>query len=42
MIIFAHHRIMMDSIDELLVKEKVTFMRIDGETPSEKRNKNVQ
>lgn len=33
MIIFAHHRVMLDSLEEFMTKEKVEFIRIDGSTP---------
>lgn len=38
MIVFGHHRVMLDSIQELLEKNNVNFMRIDGSTNPEKRN----
>ncbi|TRY72759.1 hypothetical protein TCAL_00987 [Tigriopus californicus] len=38
-ICFAHHQIMMDNIAEVLVKRKTRFIRIDGNTSSEARNK---
>lgn len=38
-ICFAHHQIMMDNIAEVLVKRKTRFIRIDGNTNSEARNK---
>ena len=31
-IVFAHHRVMLDSITEQLVDDNVTFIRIDGST----------
>lgn len=31
-IVFAHHRVMLDSITEQLVDSNVTFIRIDGST----------
>jgi len=31
-IVFAHHRVMLDSISEQLVNDNVTFIRIDGST----------
>jgi len=31
-IVFAHHRVMLDSITEQLVNDNVTFIRIDGST----------
>jgi len=33
-LIFAHHRIVMDKIDELLTSKSVEFIRIDGSTTS--------
>jgi len=33
-IVFAHHRVMLDSITEQLVDNNVTFIRIDGSTPA--------
>lgn len=42
MIIFAHHRHMMDGLSDLLTKAKISFMRIDGETPPEKRASHVK
>jgi len=31
-IVFAHHRVMLDSITEQLVDDNVSFIRIDGST----------
>jgi len=31
-IVFAHHRVMLDCITELLVNDNVAFIRIDGST----------
>lgn len=37
MIVFAHHQEMLDVICQSLIKKKVEYIRIDGKTPSEKR-----
>lgn len=37
-ICFAHHSVMMEAVAELLEKEKVDYVRIDGSTSSERRN----
>ena len=31
-IVFAHHRVMLDSITDQLVNNNITFIRIDGST----------
>jgi len=31
-IVFAHHRVMLDSITEQLVNDNIMFIRIDGST----------
>ena len=36
-IIFAYHRVMMDSLAEQLVDDDVKFIRIDGQTPMQDR-----
>ena len=36
-IVFAHHHVMMDGIQELLNDEKVKFIRIDGNTCQQER-----
>ena len=41
-IVFAHHRIVIDGICAMLTKEKVGHMRIDGQTPPVKRAQLVE
>ncbi|KAL2653918.1 hypothetical protein R1flu_022046 [Riccia fluitans] len=36
-LVFAHHQVMLDGIQELLQKKKVKFIRIDGKTPAASR-----
>ncbi|KAH9322232.1 hypothetical protein KI387_016871, partial [Taxus chinensis] len=36
-LIFAHHLSMLDAIEHYLIKKKVTFIRIDGSTPTSSR-----
>ncbi|XP_054744005.1 SWI/SNF-related matrix-associated actin-dependent regulator of chromatin subfamily A-like protein 1 [Anastrepha obliqua] len=40
-IVFAHHRVMMDSITDCLNKLNVNFIRIDGSTKNEARAENI-
>ncbi len=39
--IFAHHKIVLDSIEEFVKKKKVDYMRIDGHVVNEKRHECV-
>jgi hypothetical protein len=41
-LIFAHHKVVMDSIDDLLHEEGVQFVRIDGSTSMASRTKLVE
>jgi superfamily II DNA or RNA helicase len=41
-ILFAHHRIVLDSIEEFLQKKHVMFIRIDGDTDIQRRFKLVE
>ncbi|XP_055386606.1 SWI/SNF-related matrix-associated actin-dependent regulator of chromatin subfamily A-like protein 1 [Condylostylus longicornis] len=41
-IVFAHHKIMMNSISDFLLSKKVNFIRIDGTTKPEVRDENVR
>ena len=41
LVVFAHHRKVLDTVEALLRKENVSFVRIDGETPGEVRQQNV-
>ncbi|KAK2196288.1 bifunctional Helicase [Babesia duncani] len=41
-IVFAHHQLVLDSIQETLQTKGTNHIRIDGSTPLDKRNKNVQ
>lgn len=41
-IVFAHHKEMMDAIEEFCVVKEYKYMRIDGTTITTKRNKNVE
>lgn len=41
-IVFAHHKVMMEAISDLLDKQKVKYIRIDGSTRSDMRNEMVE
>ena len=41
-LIFAHHKIMLDSIEEEVQKLKIDYIRIDGKVKLEKRNEYVK
>jgi SNF2 family DNA or RNA helicase len=41
-IVFAHHRIMLDTIEDACKATKKTYMRIDGDTPQKKRASMVE
>ncbi|KAL0484975.1 hypothetical protein AKO1_003787 [Acrasis kona] len=41
-LIFAHHRDVMDGLEECMKKNKVEYIRIDGHTPPKKRDEFVQ
>ncbi len=38
---FAHHKIMLDGLEESLVKKKVKYMRIDGSVKPKHRHERV-
>ncbi|XP_037052396.1 SWI/SNF-related matrix-associated actin-dependent regulator of chromatin subfamily A-like protein 1 [Bradysia coprophila] len=40
-IVFAYHKVMLDAISDCLTKQKVDFIRIDGTTKSDLRNKYI-
>jgi len=41
-LVMAHHKIMLDDVQELLTKKKVAFMRIDGSVDAKKRAAHVK
>ncbi|KAL3685839.1 hypothetical protein R1sor_003861 [Riccia sorocarpa] len=41
-LVFAHHQVMLDGIQEFLQKKKVKFIRIDGKTPAASRQELVK
>jgi SWI/SNF-related matrix-associated actin-dependent regulator of chromatin subfamily A-like protein 1 len=40
-LIFAHHRDVLNAIEEEVIKQKVKYVRIDGDVPTEKRHIHV-
>jgi len=40
-LMFAHHKIILDGLEESLIKKKVKYMRIDGSVPGKKRFERV-
>lgn len=40
-IVFAHHRKVMDMLDQIIRRKKISLMRIDGETPVSERGRLV-
>lgn len=38
MLVFAHHKEMMDGLERIMNQRKVKYIRIDGSTPAAKRN----
>lgn len=41
-LIFAHHKVVVEEIEKFLTDKKIQSIRIDGETPSELRFQRVQ
>ena len=37
LLVFAHHKLVLDAIEKMVVKNKIDYIRIDGSTPQEKR-----
>lgn len=42
MLIFAHHQVVMDGIEEVLRAENVDYVRVDGRSTSLQRNKAIE
>jgi len=40
-LIFAHHKVVLDAIEEHVIKKKINYMRIDGSVVNEKRHECV-
>ena len=40
-LMFAHHKIILDGLEESLIKKKAKYMRIDGSVPPKKRHERV-
>ena len=41
-LMFAHHKVILDGLEESLIKKKQKYIRIDGSVPSHKRHSRVQ
>eukprot|EP01071_Lankesteria_metandrocarpae_P008198 Lankesteria_metandrocarpae@DN4900_c0_g1_i3.p1 len=41
-LVFAHHKIVLDSLETQLIKEKVEYIRIDGSVPAAKREIHIK
>ena len=41
-LMFGHHRIILDALEESVKKKKTKYMRIDGSVPQKKRHERVQ